>query len=106
MSCPGIRPDKAIILLLCAKEAYVQSLPPWDPRQRRQRDKAALPPHGLGSIEMSTGPFVRHVTDTRPFLAPAAHILLAPTVMIPLAIAIAIVASGFYLRSGISIVGL
>jgi hypothetical protein len=34
------------------------------------------------------------------------HIRLAPTVAIPVAIAIAVLAYGFYLRSGLSVVGL
>jgi hypothetical protein len=95
------------MLLFLAREAYGSAIAGMGfPRQRRQRDKTALPPYGSGSIEMPTGSFVRHVADTRPSVGARVHILLAPTVAIPVALAIAVLAYGFYLRSGLSGVGL
>jgi hypothetical protein len=55
---------------------------------------------------MSTSSPARHIADTRPSAAARLQILLAPTVAIPAAIAVAILAYGFYLRSGLSAVGL
>jgi hypothetical protein len=95
------------MLLFLAREAYGSAIAGMGfPRQRRQRDKTALPPYGSGSIKMLTSSFARHVADTRPSTGARLHILLAPTVAIPVALAIAILAYGFYLRSGLSVVGL
>ena len=52
---------------------------------------------------MSISPFARHIADTRPSVAARTHFLLAPTVLIPVAVAITILAYGFYLRSGLSV---
>jgi hypothetical protein len=55
---------------------------------------------------MSTDSFARNVADTRQRPAARLQSLLAPTVAIPVALAVAILAYGFYLRSGLSVVGL
>jgi len=55
---------------------------------------------------MSTGSFARHTAHTRAPVEAKLHSLFAPTVAIPAALAVAILTYGFYLRSGLSIVGL